>query len=68
MHQASESITLSIVVPVYSGELYLSDLVMEILEIKNRWECAAIDVVITEAIFVLDRNVSSIMRHRLLII
>ena len=54
MEQTNEIITLSIVVPVYSGEKYLADLVAEIAELKNRWELAAVGLLIIEAIFVLD--------------
>lgn len=57
MQQSSDIVTLSIVVPVYSGEKYLANLVAEIAELKNRWERAAIDLLITEAIFVLDAPV-----------
>ena len=57
MQQNKDIVTLSIVVPVYSGEKYLADLVAEIVELKSRWERAAIDLLITEAIFVLDAPV-----------
>jgi glycosyltransferase involved in cell wall biosynthesis len=57
MQQTNGIITLSIVVPVYSGEKYLAELVAEIADLKNRWERAAVDLLITEAIFVLDAPV-----------
>jgi glycosyltransferase involved in cell wall biosynthesis len=57
MQQTNGIITLSIVVPVYSGEKYLADLVAEIADLKDRWERAAVDLLITEAIFVSDAPV-----------
>jgi glycosyltransferase involved in cell wall biosynthesis len=57
MQHNNEIVTLSIVVPVYSGEKYLADLVAEIAGLKSRWESAGVDLLITEAIFVLDAPV-----------
>jgi undecaprenyl-phosphate 4-deoxy-4-formamido-L-arabinose transferase len=57
MQNNNEIVTLSIVVPVYSGEKYLADLVAEIAGLKSRWESAGVDLLITEAIFVLDAPV-----------
>jgi glycosyltransferase involved in cell wall biosynthesis len=63
MQQSSEIVTLSIVVPVYAGEQYLAGLVTEIAELKNRWERIAIDLLITEAIFVLDAPVDESAKY-----
>lgn len=57
MEKSSELITLSLVVPVYSGEKYLAELVAEIADLKNRWESASLDLYLNEAIFVLDAPV-----------
>ena len=51
---ATEVITLSIVVPVYSGEQYLAKLVDEIAALRQRWGNLGIELLITEALFVLD--------------
>jgi len=53
------TITFSIVVPVYSGDEYLSDLVTEIAELRDRWQLTGLDFHISEAIFVLDEPVDS---------
>lgn len=45
MQQSNDIVTLSIVVPVYSGEKYLADLVAEIADLKRRWDYAAIHAV-----------------------
>jgi len=57
MHQHSDAITISIVIPVYSGSPFLSKLVSLIDELRNRWQDLALDLNITEAIFVLDEPV-----------
>ena len=54
MPEASGLLTLSIVVPVYNGESYLADLVSQIAALKKRWEDAGVDLLVAEAIFVLD--------------
>jgi glycosyltransferase involved in cell wall biosynthesis len=62
MQQQSDTtttITFSIVVPVYSGEEYLSDLVTQIEILRNRWQEAGLDFLISEAIFVLDSPVDN---------
>jgi len=51
---ASEVITVSLVIPVYSGDQYLAKLVDEIAMLKQRWESSSIQLLITEALFVLD--------------
>jgi glycosyltransferase involved in cell wall biosynthesis len=48
------TITLSVVVPVYRGEAFLAELVDHLQTLKSRWESAAISLHFTEAVFVLD--------------
>ena len=52
-------ITFSIIVPVYSGEAYLSGLVNQIEKLRNHWKDAGLDLLISEAIFVLDAPVDN---------
>lgn len=59
MEQNSDTITLSIVVPVYSGEQYLANLVAEIEKLRIEWSEATLDLLITEVIFVLDAPVDN---------
>ena len=64
MQQLSETVTIStitfsIVVPVYSGEKYLSGLVTQIEKLRNHWKDAGLDLLISEAIFVLDAPVDN---------
>lgn len=64
MQQAEESstgstLTISIVVPVYSGADYLSDLVAQIETLRGRWQNEGVDLLINEAIFVLDEPVDN---------
>ncbi len=64
MQQANETttgstLTFSIVVPVYCGAEYLSDLVNQIEKLRSRWQDADLDFLINEAIFVLDEPVDS---------
>ncbi|MGE3892532.1 MAG: glycosyltransferase, partial [Steroidobacteraceae bacterium] len=54
MQPNGQSITLSLVVPVYSGAAYLADLVEEIAALRRRWEAAGVRILISEALFVLD--------------
>lgn len=56
---AISTVTISIVVPVYSGDEYLADLVTQIKKLRNRWQEAKVDLLISEAIFVLDAPVDS---------
>lgn len=51
---ASETLTISVVIPVYSGEDYLESLVEQLNELKQRWVVLETHLVLTEAIFVLD--------------
>jgi glycosyltransferase involved in cell wall biosynthesis len=53
----SDTITMSVVVPVYSGEKYLVDLVDQIDKLKAKWQKQGLDLLISEAIFVLDSPV-----------
>ena len=57
MHQQSSPVTISIIVPVYSGAPFLSDLIGSIKRLKTRWEDSGIELFITEAIFVLDEPI-----------
>ena len=57
MPEQSDTITISIVVPVYSGAPYLGKLVTTIADLRNRWEGLGLDMYITEAIFVLDEPI-----------
>ena len=59
MQQLSDTVTIStitfsIVVPVYSGEEYLSGLVTQLEKLRIRWQDAELDLLVSEAIFVLD--------------
>jgi glycosyltransferase involved in cell wall biosynthesis len=59
-------VILSIVVPVYSGEKYLPDLVSRIENVRSRWLEARVGLQISEAIFVLDAPVddsASVLRE-----
>ena len=57
MDQHSNAITFSIIVPVYSGGSYLADLVSLIGKLRERWLNLELDLVISEAIFVLDEPI-----------
>ncbi len=57
MEQHGDSITLSIVVPVHSGEEYLAELIAHIDKLKNDWLDMGLDLLVTEVIFVLDAPV-----------
>jgi glycosyltransferase involved in cell wall biosynthesis len=64
MQQLSDTVTIStitfsIVVPVYSGDEYLSGLVTQIEKLRNHWKDAGLDLLISEAIFVLDAPVDN---------
>jgi len=54
MQQATETVTISIIVPVYSGERFLDELVEQINLIRDQWLTNGIGLLITEAIFVMD--------------
>ena len=55
--QQNNSITISIVVPVYSGGPYLGELITLIGELQSHWQDLEVDLCITETIFVLDEPV-----------
>lgn len=57
MQQHSNTVTISIVVPVYSGDPYLTNLIVLIEKLRRRWEDLELDLSITEAIFVLDEPI-----------
>ena len=57
MQPNGQSITLSLVIPVYSGAAYLPDLVEEIAALRRRWEAAGVRILISEAVFTLDAPV-----------
>jgi glycosyltransferase involved in cell wall biosynthesis len=52
-------VIISIVVPVYSGANFLEELVSEIEKLRDRWREANIDLLIGEAVFVLDSPVDN---------
>jgi hypothetical protein len=54
MPEQSDTLTISIVVPVYSGAPYLGKLITGIADLRSRWEGLGLNLCITEAIFVLD--------------
>lgn len=54
MQQLCDTVTISIVVPVYRGENYIAELVAQIDQLRTRWQEARLDLLISEAIFVLD--------------
>lgn len=53
------TITISIVVPVYSGDEYLAGLVTQIENLRSRWQEVGLDLLISEVIFVLDAPVDN---------
>lgn len=53
------TITISIVVPVYSGDEYLAGLVTQIENLRSRWQEVGLDLLISEVIFVLDAPVNN---------
>jgi glycosyltransferase involved in cell wall biosynthesis len=55
--QQNNTITISIVIPVYSGLPYLDKLVTQIRDLRSHWQDLEVDLCITEAIFVLDEPV-----------
>jgi glycosyltransferase involved in cell wall biosynthesis len=55
----NSEVSLSVVVPVYSGREYLPSLVKEIEALKKRWSTAGLDLVLSEAIFALDAPVDN---------
>ena len=57
MQKTSDLVTFSIVVPVYSGQEYLVALVDQIEKLKSKWNEAGLNLLISEAIFVLDAPV-----------
>jgi glycosyltransferase involved in cell wall biosynthesis len=57
MHNSYNAITVSIVVPVYSGSDYLADLIGEIEALRLRWHSAEIALAVNEVIFALDAPV-----------
>ena len=57
MEATTRSITMSFVVPVYSGAAYLPELVRSMAALRQRWDAAGVAIQITEAIFVLDAPV-----------
>ena len=64
MQQLSDSVTIStvtisIIVPVYSGDEYLAGLVTQIEKLRSRWQEVGLDLLISEAIFVLDAPVDN---------
>lgn len=59
MHQDSGVITISIVVPVYNGDRFIAELVGLFEELRKRWEASGLDLLIAEAIFVLDAPVDA---------
>ena len=59
MQQLSDTVTISIIVPVYSGDEYLAGLVMQIERLRDRWQNANLDLLIGEPIFILDAPVDS---------
>ena len=54
MQQIGDTVTLSIVVPVYNGAKFLNELVKQIDHLKDRWFEAGVNILINEVIFVLD--------------
>ncbi len=59
MTQDSGAITISIVIPAYKGDRFIAELVTQIEKLRKRWEALGLDLLITEAIFVLDAPVDA---------
>lgn len=59
MTMTDGEITFSIVIPVYSGEKYLANLVAQIEALKCRWEQAGVALHISEVICVLDEPIDN---------
>jgi glycosyltransferase involved in cell wall biosynthesis len=62
MLPTGQTVTMSLVVPVYSGAQYLSHLVEEIDALRKRWEAAGVRILITETLFALDAPVDDSAR------
>jgi glycosyltransferase involved in cell wall biosynthesis len=67
MDQQNRNLTLSIVIPVYSGERFLARLISSISDLRKSWANSGVAVFISEAIFVLDDPVddSAMLLRRL---
>ena len=52
-----DHVTVSIVVPVYSGEQYLEELATRVGDLRQQWHAADSGLELSEAIFVLDEPV-----------
>ncbi len=57
MQSDNDTVTISLVVPVYSGQKFLPDLVGDISRLMERWRSVQAELTIIEAIFVLDAPV-----------
>lgn len=57
MEQLNNAVTISIVVPVYSGEPFLDKLINQMDTTRSRWRSLGLELFITEAIFVLDEPI-----------
>lgn len=54
MPENKQSVTLSIIVPVFSGAEHLGELTERIDQLSKKWQKTCPDLILTEAIFVLD--------------
>lgn len=57
MQQQSYPLTISIIIPVYSGEAFLGKLTSSIDALRSRWQNLGLDLQISESIFVLDEPI-----------
>lgn len=58
-HEPLHEVTVSIVVPVYSGSEYLEDLIQEVESLRLRWEAKKLELALSELIFVLDAPIDN---------
>ena len=58
-HELTHEITVSIVVPVYSGSEYLADLVQEVESLRLRWQAKELGLAVSELIFALDAPIDN---------
>lgn len=57
MQQHDDVIAVSIVVPVYNGDMFLSEMINSLGALRHKWQNSGLDLHITEAIFVLDEPI-----------
>lgn len=59
MNSYKDRLTLSAVIPVYSGALYLEKLVGELNTVRTKWQAEDAAITLSEAIFIVDEAIDS---------